>query len=70
MSAKTEIVQSLGYLAEMCGEVTMSEAEMVCSALVEQGLLDWESDETGGCMVPMSDEAFEAIVSAALGETA
>jgi len=66
VSAKTEIVQSLGYLAEMCGEVTMTEAELVCSALVEQGLLDWESDETGGHLVPMTDEAFYAVVTEAL----
>lgn len=66
MSAKTEIVQSLGYLAEMCGDVTLDEAGLVCDALIERGLLDWESDETGGDLAPMSDDAFYAIVAEAL----
>lgn len=65
-SAKTEIVQSLDYLAEMCGDVTLDEAGLVCDALIEQGLLDWESDETGGHLAPMTDEAFYAIVTEAL----
>jgi hypothetical protein len=64
-----QIVQSLGYLAEMCGDsTTIAEAELVRDALIEQGLLTWEGDMTGGRICAISDEAFYALVAEALAE--
>jgi hypothetical protein len=64
---ETTRVHSLGYLAEMCGsETTEAEARLVRDALIDRDLLDWSGDAQGGDLHAITDEAFNAIVVAAL----